>query len=166
MTRGKKPAGDVVIDATRCQFVAHVSVAAVGERVRVKTSDTVVHQPRGIVAKATVFNLALPRREQTIDITRRLTRPAAVRMICEAHAHMAGWLIVHDSPYYAVTDERGAYHIDGIPPGAYRVVVWHEGFRPRGTDRDGRVVYDAPRTMTKEVTIAPRGATTADFELR
>lgn len=166
VTRGKKPTGDVVIDTSRCQFVAHVSAATIGERVRVKTSDTVVHQPRGIAAKATVFNLALPRREQTIDVTRRLTRPAAVRMVCGAHPHMTGWLVVHDSPYYAVTDERGAYRIDGIPPGAYRVVLWHEGFRPRGLDRDGRPVYDEPRRVTKAVTIAPRGATTVDFELR
>ena len=114
-----------------------------------------------------MFNLALPRREQTIDVTRRLTRPAAVRLVCEAHPHMTGWLIVHDSPYYAVTDGRGAYRIEGIPPGAYRVVMWHEGFRTAArADRDGRPVYDEPRTRARDVTIAPRGATTIDFELR
>ena len=57
--------------------------------------------------------------------------------VCDAHPHMFAWLIVHDSPYYAVTDERGAFRIDGVPPGSLKVTMWHEGFRPRGL-RQGR----------------------------
>jgi hypothetical protein len=74
--------------------------------------------------------------------------------------------VVHDSPYYAVTDGRGAFRIDGIPAGSYKVVMWHEGFRPRGLDRDGRPRYDEPRTLTRDVTIAPGATATVDFELR
>jgi hypothetical protein len=48
----------------------------------------------------------------------------------------------------------------------YRVTMWHESFRPRGRDRDGRPRYDTPRTVRKDVTIAPGATATIDFELR
>lgn len=76
------------------------------------------------------------------------------------------WLIVHDSPYVAVTDDAGAFRIADAPPQMYRVTVWHEGYRPRGVARDGRQLYDEPRTITRQVTIAPQGAVTVEFELK
>lgn len=166
VARGKKPGGEVVVDSQRCVFVSHVTATAPGERVQVRNSDPVLHNPRGLVGRPIVFNLALPNQGQMIDITRRLARPQVVRVVCGVHPHMSAWLIVHDSPYVAVTDERGAYSIDGIPPGTYRVTLWHEGYRARGPDRDGRPVYGDPRIVTRAVTIAPNGTTRLDFELR
>jgi Carboxypeptidase regulatory-like domain len=166
VTMGKKPAGDVLLDTQQCRFVSHVSALAVGERARVKNSDGLVHNVLGSVDGATVFNVALPHRDQQVDITRRLRQPGIVRVLCEAHPHMFAWLVVHDSPYVAVTDERGAFRISDVPTGTYSVTLWHEGFRPRGRDRDGRPRYEAARTLTKQVTIAPRGAATIEFELK
>ena len=166
VARGKKPAAEVVLDHQRCAFVSHVTAAMAGEKARVKNSDAILHNTHGFLGTPTVFNLALPTRDQTIDITRRLTRPGVIRVVCDAHPHMLAWMIVHDSPYYAVTDERGAFRIDGILPGRYKVTMWHEGFRPRGLDRDGRPRYDEPRTVTRGVTIAPRATATVDFELK
>lgn len=78
---------------------------------------------------------------------------------------MRGWLYVHDSPYITVTDARGAFRIAAIPPGRYRVTMWHEPFRPRTVDKDGRPVYDAPQVVTKEVAIGAGATATVDFEL-
>jgi hypothetical protein len=166
VAKGKKATGELLLDSHRCLFVSHVSALAVGDRARVKNSDPILHSARGVSGASTVFNLALPRREQFVDITRRLTQPGVVRVLCDAHPHMVAWLIVHDSPYVAVTDEQGAFRIADVPPGTYKVTMWHEGFRPRGVDRDGRTLYDAPRTITKDVTIAPRGAAMLEFELK
>jgi Carboxypeptidase regulatory-like domain len=165
VARGKAPAADVLLDSSKCLFVPHVSATMPGERARVRNSDTLVHNPHGFLGKPTVLNLALPR-DQMIDVTRRLTQPGVVRVVCDVHLHMVAWMVVHDSPYYAVTDERGAFRIEGLPPGSYKVTMWHEGFRPRGLDRDGRALYDEPRTRTREIAIAPRGTATIDFELR
>jgi len=164
--RGKKGEADVVLDNHRCVFVHHVTVTTPGERARVKNSDPVLHNTHGFLGKTTVFNLALPNKDQMIEVTRRLTKPGVVRVVCDAHPHMAAWMIVHDSPYYAVSDERGAFKIDGIPPGSYKVTMWHEGFRARGLDKDGRPLYDDPHTITRDVTIPAKGTATVDFELK
>ncbi|HEV8616053.1 MAG TPA: carboxypeptidase regulatory-like domain-containing protein [Methylomirabilota bacterium] len=166
VARGKKATGDVVVDNHRCVFVSHVTAATPGERVRIKNSDPILHNTHGFLGKPTVFNLALPNRDQMIDITKRLTKPGVVRVLCDAHPHMFAWMIVHDSPYVAVTDDQGAFRIDGIPPGAYKVTMWHEGFRARGVDKDGRPQFDEPRTVTKDITIAPKGSATVEFELK
>jgi hypothetical protein len=166
VARGKKANGEVVIDNHRCLFVSHVTAAMLGERARVKNSDAILHNTHGFFGKPTVFNLALPNKDQMIDITKRLTKPGVVRVLCDAHPHMFGWIVLHDSPYFAITDERGAFRIDGIPPGTYKVTMWHEGFRAKGVDKDGRPLYDEPRTVRKEVTIAPKATASVDFDLR
>jgi plastocyanin len=166
VTRGKKATGEVVLDNHKCLFVSHVSAVALGDRVRVRNSDTILHNTHGFMGKPTLFNLALPNKDQVIDITRRLRKPGVVRILCDAHPHMSAWMVVHDSPYVAVTDERGAFKIDDIPPGTYRVTMWHEGFRARGVDKDGRPQYDDPQTVSRDITIAPRSAATIEFELK
>lgn len=166
VTRGKKSQGEVVIDNARCLFVPHVAAGMVGGRARVKNSDTILHNTHGFLGKPTIFNVALPNKEQMVDITKRLTKTGAVRILCDAHPHMMGWLYVHDSPYVATTDDRGAYRIDGIPPGTYKITMWHEGFRQKGTDKDGRPVYEDPVTVTRDVTIGPRATATLDFGLK
>lgn len=166
VTRGKKPNGDVVVDNQKCLFVSHVTVVTPGERTRVRNSDPILHNTHGYLGRTTVFNLALPNPGQMIDITKRLTKPGVIRVLCDAHPHMAAWLIVHDSPYHAVTDAHGAFRIDGVPAGTWKVTMWHQGFRPRGRDKDGRPVYDEPRTVTKEITVAPRGVASVAFELK
>lgn len=166
VARGKKPTGEVVLDNHKCLFVSHVSAVAVGDKVRVKNSDPILHSTHGFMGKPTVFNLALPNKDQMIDITRRLGKPGVIRILCDAHPHMFAWIVVHDSPYVAVTDERGAFKIDNIPPGTYRVTMWHEGFRARGVDKDGRPLFEDPLTVSRDVTIAPRSAATIEFELK
>ena len=166
VTRGKKPTGEVLLDNHRCLFVSHVTALAAGEKARVKNSDAILHNTHGFMGKPTVFNLALPNKDQMVDITRRLNKPGVIRVLCDAHPHMFAWMVVHDSPYVAVTDASGAFRIGDVPPGTYKVTMWHAGFRPKGADKDGRPLYDEPRTMTKELTIAPKATATVEYELK
>lgn len=166
VARGKKPPPDAVLDNRGCLFVPHVLGVMAGARVRIRNSDGMLHNTHGLLAGRTVFNLALPLQDQAIDITRRLTKPGAVRVLCDAHPHMFAWIVVHDSPYLAVTDDTGAFRIDQVPPGAYRVTLWHEGFRPKGADKDGRPLYEEPLTVTRDVTMRAGGTVRLDLELR
>jgi hypothetical protein len=166
VSRGKPGALDVVLEGRRCAFTPPVTATMVGARARVRNADPVLHSARGLQGTTTVFHVAIPGKEQEVDITRRLTRPGVIRVVADARPHMTAWMVVHDSPYLAVTDGRGAFRIEQIPPGSYRVTMWHPGFRRRGTDGEGRPLYEEPHTIVKEVTIAPRGMATVAFDLR
>ena len=43
--------------------------------------------------------------------------------------------------------------------------MWHEGFRPRGVDKDGRARYDEPSDPHEGGRRRPRATATVDFEL-
>ncbi|MBI4400492.1 MAG: carboxypeptidase regulatory-like domain-containing protein [Nitrospirae bacterium] len=46
-------------------------------------------------------------------------------MQCGFHAYMESWGLAVENPYYAVTGQDGSFTISDIPPGTYRVLVWH-----------------------------------------
>ena len=52
---------------------------------------------------------------------------------------MAAYVMVVDSPYFAVSDRDGAFHIPSVPPGTYRYHAW----RPGGDDPERHVVVRA-----------------------
>lgn len=166
VTKGKPAERELTLDNAKCLFVPHVSAVMVRAPAKVKNSDPILHNTHGFLERITVFNLALPTQNQVIDITKRLKKPGVVRVMCDAHTHMFAWIVVHDSPYFAVTGEDGNFKIDGIPPGKYKVSMWHEGFMSRGFDSDGRPLYDEPRIATKEVSIPAKGVATVEFELK
>jgi hypothetical protein len=163
--RGKR-APDFELDNQKCLFVPHVSVVMAGGRARIKNGDPVLHNTHGLLDRLTVFNVALPNKDQSVDISQRIRKVGVIDVQCGAHTHMRAWIIVRDNPYFAVTDDEGRFRIADIPPGRYKVVAWHEGWVATGKDKDGRPVYDAPRVLTQEITIPPKGEATVEFELK
>lgn len=107
-----------------CEFAPHVQVIPVGGEVDVVNADPILHNTHSFLGRLTVFNLALPNKGQRI--TRPLKKPGLVRVECDAHGWMLGWIYVADSPYYAVTDEDGTFTITDVPPGTYTLVAWQE----------------------------------------
>lgn len=164
--KGKKAEKEVIIDNAKCVFTPHVAAVMAGGKIKIKNSDDILHNTHGFLKRATIFNVALPRQHQEIDITQKLRRTGVVEILCDAHTHMRAWLLVHDNPYVAVTDENGNFTIDEIPAGKYKITMWHESWTEKGRDKDGRVVYDDPRVMAKEITVPPKGAATVEFELK
>ena len=163
--RGKR-AAEFELDNTKCLFVPHVSAAMVGAKVRIRNSDPVLHNTHGFMDRLTVFNIALPTKDQIVDVTQRIKKPGVVEVVCDAHTHMRAWIVVRDNPYFAVSDDNGQFRIDEIPPGRYRVTAWHEGWLETGKDKDGRPLYDPPRVLTQEVTVPAKGEVAVEFELK
>ena len=55
----------------------------------------------------------------------RFREPAEVEVVSEQHPWSHAWIAVLDHPYFAQTDSRGAFTIDGVPPGKYKMRAWH-----------------------------------------
>lgn len=163
--RGKR-APDFELDNAKCLFVPHVSAVMAGAKARIRNSDPILHNTHGFLDRVTVFNIALPTKDQVIDITQRIKKTGVVEVLCDAHTHMRAWIVVRDNPYFAVTGDSGQFRITEIPPGRYRVTAWHEGWIVTGRDKDGRPVFDAPRVLSQEVTVPARGEASVEFELK
>jgi plastocyanin len=163
--RGKRPP-EFELDNARCLFVPHVSAVMAGAKVRIRNADPVLHNTHGFLDRLTVFNVALPNKDQVVDITQRIKKLGVVEVLCDAHTHMRAWIVVRDNPYFAVTDDGGRFRIAEVPPGQYRVTAWHEGWVVTGKDKDGRPVHDPPRVLTQEVTVPARGEVSVEFQLK
>lgn len=108
------------LDNKGCRFVPNVQAIPAGS-LGVHNSDPVLHNTHGFYGKRTAFNIALPNQGQTIDVD--LKRAGQVRVECDAHGWMLGWIYVVDNPYYVVTGADGAFEITDIPPGDYTLVA-------------------------------------------
>jgi plastocyanin len=49
-----------------------------------------------------------------------------IKVYCHIHSEMAATIMVFDHHLYATPAADGAFAIEGVPPGAYRLSAWHE----------------------------------------
>ena len=42
---------------------------------------------------------------------------------------MPGFILSLDNPYFTVTDRKGNFTIENVPPGTYTLKTWHEGYK-------------------------------------
>jgi hypothetical protein len=116
-------AGKPAIDNVKCDFNPHVQVIPAGD-LEIVNSDPVLHNTHGFLGKVTVFNVALPNQGQRIS--RPLKKPGLVRVECDAHGWMLGWIHVAENPYYAISAKDGSFTLTNVPPGSYTLVAWQE----------------------------------------
>ena len=112
-----------VLDQEGCKFHPHVQVARQGS-LDIINSDPVLHNTHGYYGKRTAFNVALPEKDQ--KVTKVLKQPGTVKVDCDAHGWMLGWVHVVDNPYFFQTGDDGTFSITDVPPGDYTLAAWQE----------------------------------------
>jgi len=119
-----KPAKKPVLDQKTCQFQPHVLLVPAGAEVDILNPDGVLHNIHTFSTANPSINKAQPKFKKVL--TEKFDKPEIIKVQCDAHSWMAGWIVVTGHPYYAVTDDQGAFKIDNVPPGKHTVEVWHE----------------------------------------
>jgi plastocyanin len=119
--KGAKPSKKAVLDQKGCEFHPEVLVMAPGE-VDILNSDGVLHNIHTFSTANPPFNKAQPKFKKVM--TEKLDKPEAIKVQCDAHSWMHGWILVTENPA-ATTDEKGSFKIENVPPGKHKVEVWH-----------------------------------------
>jgi Polysaccharide lyase family 4, domain II len=118
------PAEPVTLTNLKCAFEPHVAVGFKGSKFVERNDDTIFHNIHTYINGKTMYNIGLP--EKGSSVTKPLTKSGIIEVSCDSHPWMHGYVYVSENPYAAVTDEKGAFTIDNIPPGTYAVEAWHE----------------------------------------
>ena len=105
------------------RFVPHVLAVPLGSTVNFKNEDEIFHNVFSL-SPAAKFDTGL--HKGGADTPVKFDTPGVVELLCNIHASMLGYLVVVDTPWYAVADGSGAFQIRNVPPGEYDVSVWHE----------------------------------------
>lgn len=107
------------------QFEPHVVAVGKGASVGFPNLDRVFHNVFSRTQGAD-FDLGLYKSGSSKEHS--FPRPGVVRVFCNIHPEMAGYVIVLDQaePVFAVTDAAGKARLTGVPAGSTRLRVWHE----------------------------------------
>lgn len=135
------------LDQKGCGFNPRVIVVPAGAPVDILNSDGILHNIHTYSSKNPAINKAQPAFRK--KMTETFAQPEIIKVTCDAHPWMLGWIVVSDHSYAETTDSGGAFKLADVPPGAHKVEVWHEVL--------GKV--------TKEVTVKAGEETKVTFEL-
>lgn len=115
-----------MIENTGCRYAPRVLAMQKGERLRVKNNDPKLHIPHSYLNEKTVFMLSLPFKNTILEATQKIRDAGILKLVCDTHAWMLGFVHVFDHPFFAVTDDKGAFSIPNVPAGTYTLKAWHE----------------------------------------
>lgn len=161
------------VEARDCKFLPFMTVVRDGHAVEVVNMDPVMHdiqayETSAVLGARVLFNQPLPmnvhHKRGDLHAThehqpgKSLLGPIYLSkgrrvflMQCGFHPYMESWALAIDSPYYAITDAAGGFTITDVPPGTYRLVVWHPQAGP---------------AVERWVTIEPNGRAEVSLALR
>lgn len=113
-------------------------------------SDPIFHNVFS-VSGGNRFDLGLYRSGATKS--RSFGEPGLVRVYCNIHPQMVGFLMVVDSDFAVVTDRSGAFQFEGVPAGSWKLKAWHE----EGLETSVPLIVPSPGTAPITVSIDTAG---------
>jgi hypothetical protein len=141
------PKKQVDVAIINCRAVPHVNIGFVGGEYVFRNDDKILHtvqsklglayqkkvSARPLEDGASIYNLALPKTgfevKKPIKKWHRITEDTGfIQIRSNTHNWIRGYIFIFDHPYAAVTDAKGSFEMDSLPPGEYVLKAWHEGF--------------------------------------
>ena len=120
-------AAEPLITNEKCRFTPRVQVIGPKGSIKTTSKDPTLHTTNAQLANGrTLFNVALP--APGLTITKPISSAGNVRLSCNTHPWMRGWLVVATEAA-AVSGADGRFTIDNVPPGTYELRVWHEALK-------------------------------------
>lgn len=120
----RTPYPDPQVMNAGCRFVPRVQLARPGAPTKTSSTDPLLHTTNAQQdGGRTLFNVGLP--VPNLAVTRPLNGAGLVRLTCNTHTWMRGYILVTDE-MAVVTGADGRFQLSGVPPGTYELRVWHE----------------------------------------
>ena len=139
----KTPNDGFALHQKDCMFHPFLTVMPNGAELKIFNDDKVGHN-----VNAAGFNEM--QGPDAAPITKMIKSRSPVRVQCNIHSWMEGWIYTVNSPHYAMTDGDGNFKIENIPPGEYKIKIWHPANvrAPRL-----KIKFEAGDTVTKKIVI-------------
>lgn len=124
-----RPAAAPFVMTTRDkQFVPRVLTVPKGSTVRFPNEDVILHNVFSVSGRNS-FDMGLYKKGAGKE--HRFDEAGLVRVFCNVHHSMVGYVWVLDTPHVATPEADGSFVLTGLPKGPGRLTVWHEQAEPR-----------------------------------
>jgi hypothetical protein len=142
------PTEPVVFDQKGCRFFPHVLPVRAGQKMLIKSNDPIAHNTHTFPSRNDAFNSTIAANDRDgVPCLYKKGEGAPVEVKCDLHTWMKAYHVPVDHPYFAVTDENGAFKIEGLPAGKHTFRVWQE----RGGFIENKLVVEIkPDAETKQ----------------
>ena len=117
---------EFVYDQKNCTFVPRVMVIRPKMAGAVLNSDSVGHNFHTISKGVFNINKKIQPGSQLAVTDKKIRRSGMVEAKCDIHSWMGGAWWVADNPYTVLSDADGNFSLANVPPGKYKIVIWHE----------------------------------------
>jgi Carboxypeptidase regulatory-like domain len=125
--KAKSAPSEATVTNEKCAFGPRVQIARPNANVRTTSKDPILHTTNASNESGrSLFNVALP--FPGINIVKPVGPAGIVRLSCNTHPWMRGWVVVTDD-VAAVTAADGRFTLADVPPGNYELRVWHEALK-------------------------------------
>ena len=143
--------GTQVEDQIDREFVPYVQAIRVGSYVKFPNKDDIRHH---VYSFSPAKQFELPLYSGTPALPVLFDKVGVVKLGCNIHDWMIGYLYVTDAPYFGKTTVQGKVELKDLPEGPYRVRVWHP--RLDGTEE----------STTRHIEVKDNAPGSAQWELR
>ncbi len=117
----------VKLDQVGCSYKPRIQGLTTNQKLQIINSDATLHNIHVFAKKNPEFNLGMPL--QGMKLERTFSNPEVmVKMKCDVHPWMTGYLGILAHPFFNVTSNQGEFTIENLPPGEYTVEAWHETY--------------------------------------
>jgi high-affinity iron transporter len=148
-----------VISQRGMRFDPRVSALKSGQSLKFTNEDTETHNIH-VTAPGVNFNASV---QPGSFVEFQPEKPGVYRILCDVHSHMRGFAVRGTTDLIAACKKDGRFTIADVPPGAYRLKIWHELGDPLEqaiTVQDGRnelptIVVPAPPRAQYAGALAP-----------
>ena len=117
------PQSAVTLIQRGCAYEPHIVVVRPGQPLVIVNSDPILHTTGFTAKRNRAKTAAQPKGAEPMTVT--FVRPEAVRLYCDVHAWMDGWVYITEAENFRVTGLDGKFSLAGIPRGT-KISVWHE----------------------------------------
>ncbi len=94
-----------------------------GSQVEFPNDDTIYHNVFSL-SKTKPFDLGIYAHGTSNTVT--FERSGMVKVYCNLHPDMVGYILVLNNSFFSVTDKEGNFSIDNVPNGDYVLRIWYE----------------------------------------
>lgn len=114
----------VVVDQRDMIFLPRVVAVQHGQPVQFENNDLCNHSVMASsTVKANQFNVFVTAKQPHECIFEPQKPP--IQIGCSLHGWMRAWVFVVPHPWFAVSDTKGKFQIEGVPPGKYTLWLRH-----------------------------------------